>query len=423
MIIKSKSTGNAGNLIKYILRPEKQVTVRSFSRFIDRLKERDALGKPTYVAGRLLSKSDIRNLMSEHDDLLLQTALRNYKGSREEFILNRLMVPGPLADLYRPVEKPLVFTRNLRSNDIEGYIREFAASTANRVYKSRDMVDAQHVMLSWHATDAAKLTDAKLRAMAKEFMRLHGEDKIYLIVKHSDKAHTHLHCAVSGTTLDGRSARVSKADFASIKREMTLFQERNFPELSNSLPEHGKKQKMLENQNIKKIDRNNVRTPLLQCLDEVYSKSTSMTHFLAQLREKGIEPYERAGVMTGVVADGYKFRFSRLGYDIDRLQELDVKKTRADATLKEFASIRTRGREMQKGKEIIVDAPTGALKEMADIRNAATEKEIARTVEDIHDQPQSFPDREPTVDDTIKETEPEQHQTDVSETDLEWKDE
>ncbi|PQJ13018.1 hypothetical protein CJD36_004545 [Flavipsychrobacter stenotrophus] len=388
MIIKSISTKSAGNLIKYIFR-EKALPMRSFSRFREQLKYKAEKDMPVYIAGKLLSKSDVKYLIAELNDKQLHAAAKNYKGTREEFIKEYLMAKGSVADMYKK-SQPFVVTKNLRTKTVEGFIREFEQSNERRMYKSKDMVEAQHIILSWHEADAAKLTDAKLKAMAREFIRLHGEDKLYCGTAHHDKGHTHIHLAVSGTRLDGMSSRVSKVEFARIKKEMTLFQEKHFPELSNSLPEHGKKSRISENKNIKTAERNNVRSPLLQYLDESYNKAASLNHFLAQLKERNIEPYERGGKMTGVVAEGYKFRFSRLGYDLDRLQELDAKKSKSDAALKELGNIRNRGKEAQKSKENTSEL-TGTLKELAEIRSAAVEKENDR--KDDNDLMKEAPDK------------------------------
>ena len=51
-----------------------------------------------------------------------------------------------------------------------------------------------HTVLSWSAMDKAKLDDARMVEVAKAYMEKMGiKDTQYLIVKHTDKAHPHLH--------------------------------------------------------------------------------------------------------------------------------------------------------------------------------------------------------------------------------------
>ena len=136
--------------------------------------------------------------------------------------------------------KPFVVRHNIRSGDIAGYIREFEQNEYNRLRKRKDQPAINHVILSWSDKDADKLTDAKLRDMAKEFIRLRGKNNLYVITKHLDRSHIHLHCAVSASQLSGKSSRISKLEFETLKKSLDAYQREKYPELSRSLPAHGK---------------------------------------------------------------------------------------------------------------------------------------------------------------------------------------
>ena len=59
-----------------------------------------------------------------------------------------------------------------------------------------------HIALSYSAVDAPKLTDEKVVQLAQEYMReMKITDTQYIIVRHQDREHPHVHIAVSYTHL------------------------------------------------------------------------------------------------------------------------------------------------------------------------------------------------------------------------------
>jgi len=146
---------------------------------------------------------------------------------------------------------PLIVTKNLRSRDLKGYIKEFKQADANRISKSSRRVSLHHYIVSMHPDDTPYLNDKKLKEMAKHFFKLRGEGGLYLAAKHMD-IHQHLHIIVSGTKLDGKANTFGKPQLAHLKNELTRFQLDRFPELINSLPDHGQKSVRMAQKNIQK---------------------------------------------------------------------------------------------------------------------------------------------------------------------------
>lgn len=138
------------------------------------------------------------------------------------------------------VQKPFIVRHNIRSNTIDGYIKEFEQNEKNRIHKRKQQIAINHVILSWSNKDAIQLTDLKLRNMAKMFIKLRGEHNLYVITKHTDQNHIHLHCALSATQISGKSSSISKLSFETLKKSLDAYQKKQYPELSNSLPQHGK---------------------------------------------------------------------------------------------------------------------------------------------------------------------------------------
>lgn len=146
-----------------------------------------------------------------------------------------------ITDERKAPTKPFVVRHNIRTNTIQGYIQEFEVNEQRRIHKRKQQPAVYHTILSWHKDDAVFLNDAKLRVLAKQFIKCRGEHNLYVFSKHMDREHIHLHCAISATQLNGKSSRISKREFEELKIKMDKYQKELFPELSHSLPHHGKK--------------------------------------------------------------------------------------------------------------------------------------------------------------------------------------
>ena len=322
-------------LFTYLNR-DKKVTRNSYSKLTEMLNTKALEGKPMYVAGIKLSSSDAKYLLAEMQDSRLQQSLKEFKGTIKEFIQQQLVGIHP--EIVKD-SKNILLTHNVKGESLQAIVKEFKEVDANRIHHRYNQTAVQHIILSWSDKDAGKIDDRKLKSMSRELVRLYGEDNLYCFFSHSDTTHKHLHAAISGTKLNGLSSRMSKSKFQEIKMELDKFQQKKFPELSNSLPEHGKTQKEKGSiSNIKILERSLDGDKLIKVLETAYAKATSAEHFLKQITALGHEPYYRNGKLQGIKYDGErKFRFSRLGYDTKKFNELNNK----EKGLKELQSLRT----------------------------------------------------------------------------------
>src|SRR5690606_1807743 len=63
-----------------------------------------------------------------------------------------------------------------------------------------------HTILSWSLEDSARLTDENMAAVAREYMEMMGiRDTQYLIVRHTDAAHPHLHIVYNRVDNEGKT--------------------------------------------------------------------------------------------------------------------------------------------------------------------------------------------------------------------------
>jgi len=94
---------------------------------------------------------------------------------------------------------------------------------------------------------------------------------------------------------------------------------------------------------------------LITAFETVYTKATSEQDFYERLREQGMELYNRNDKIVGVKLRR-KFRFRKLGYDKEVLQELNKnlsKNLRLDTIrrIREKQNDRSKGRERTKGRD------------------------------------------------------------------------
>ena len=235
--------------------------------------------------------------------------------------------------LFNKEGKSFIVTQNLKGSSIAEWARQFKFNEEFRLRKRKDSVYLTHEILSWHKEDAKHITLAKMETMAREYIRLRNPRGIYLAVPHFDREHYHIHILASSIEYrTGKSMRLSKQNLQKLKKDIQQFQLERFSELSKSVVEHGKKEKSLvsdkEYQLKFRTGRETEKERLLGMLKSCYKKAESKDRFFGLLNECGLETYERGGNITGVIYGDYKFRFKRLGYSDERLNDLNKAKKR-----------------------------------------------------------------------------------------------
>lgn len=241
-------------------------------------------------------------------------------------------------------DSPFVIRHNMRARSLKGYVKEFEKLESQRMHTRANQVSVYHHILSFSYKDTAHITDELLKDIAQKFIALRGENNMYVGTRHADKEHIHLHLAMSAIDLGGRSARISKADFAQVKLELDRYQKEHYPELTNSLPDHGRKSRSTTREGIEACAKNARamdKAALLSVLEKTYAATKSKEEFLSQLKEQGYTPYYRTGALTGITnEEGRKFRLGRLGYDLEKLALLNQEKEPEEKALAELSDLR-----------------------------------------------------------------------------------
>ena len=373
MIIKNLTRkSGSGQLLRYIFR------------YIMK-DEKTAVADPVELerqkyeaAGLRLTYQDAQHLSSESSDYLLLKDFKekypdhNYSAYIQNYLMNpEYTVPG-WEKKETSIDQPFVLKHNVRSNTISGFIKEFQAVEDRRTFKRSNTVAVHHTIVSWNSLDRKHVTEAMLKDISQEYIRLRGENNLYVCTLHTDRNHLHLHIAMSGTQLNGKASRVSRKEFQDIKIKLQEYQKTNYPNLIHSLPEHGKKERQgirEENIKIQRNDRTTVSNHLLSCLETIQPKSSE--HFFSTLKEHGYSPYYRSGKLTGLTGNGYKFRFSRLPVDLTRLEALDKEHLRIQNTLREIAAIRGQSTQTLSQRFYMQQESKEHLQDLEEIRDSA----------------------------------------------------
>jgi len=253
----------------------------------------------------------------------------------------------------KPEEPPFILRHNIRSRSLKGFIREFNENEAFRLVHRKDSVKLFHTIISFSNKDKEHINDKLLKDIFKKFIAERGMNNLYTGCKHEDRDHIHLHISISGTQLNGRSSRISKQKLHHIKIALDAYQKEKYPQLINSLPEHGKGKTKSKEAILNQImaSRQTDKETLFKHIEATHDKSTSKEEFLSQLRERGFETYYRQGSMQGLKYNGKKYRFSGLGIDPGIFKApcwLQMRETKELATLQSI-----RGNHPQKLRKSI----------------------------------------------------------------------
>ncbi len=235
--------------------------------------------------------------------------------------------------LYDKEGRSFAITHNLKGDSITAWVKQFQANEQNRQRKRTDSVYLTHEIISFHNEDAKNITLAKMEAMAREYIKQRNPKGLYVAVPHFDKEHYHIHFCASGVDKTGMSLRLPKADLLKLKKEIQKYQIERFPELSKSIVNHGNvRDKSLETKEVTsdkefqfklRTGRDSEKELLIGMLKTCYKMAVSKEDFFLKLKECGLETYERSGKITGIKKGIIKFRFTRLGFTEQRIEDLN----------------------------------------------------------------------------------------------------
>jgi len=235
------------------------------------------------------------------------------------------------------VSKEEIYTHNIRSKDIVGYVKEFMENQAFRRQSRSDQIYLFHEIISFHAQkDNAIISKAVIDDLVQKYIELRGSNGVMLGAAHRDKNHIHIHFCVSGVHYrTGKSFGLSKAQLHEVKVQFQEYHKVKYPEITMSAPEHGRGGR---NQSHAEWHRQQ-RQQFIDVVRGCFGQARSQQHFLELLRDNDLHYYERNGKPTGVEYEGVKFRFSGLIED-KQFDNLPFDRNEEEQVLAEIRAIR-----------------------------------------------------------------------------------
>lgn len=239
-----------------------------------------------------------------------------------------------------------ILKHNLRGRTTQGWSKEFEHNFELRNNRRKDNIQLHHTIISFSNKDKKHIYPELLKDITKKYIELRGKDNIYLASSHHDKEHIHLHIVMSSIKyLTGESNRISRKEFKEIKLALDTYQKDKYPELVNSLPNHGKSKRVQLNdmdKNLQISDRKlSQNQDVLEIVRMVFDRSKSVDNFLSELKSEGYNTYMRGGKIYGIDdASERHYRFKTLGIDLNKLEEKDRQSQVEAKQLQELAELR-----------------------------------------------------------------------------------
>ncbi len=241
----------------------------------------------------------------------------------------------------------MVLPWNVAGQSVDEFIQSFQENESHRLHNRKGSVKLSHVIISIAPDDQTHVDIPMLEAMALKYIELRGIQGQYLAVAHQEKDHKHLHIVESGLQFQtGKSMRISKEEHKDLRIQLQAFQQEQFPELQFSIADHGRadrdyRQATDREHRVKLLHGTYRREILQETVAGYLDKAESLEDWLSTLADNDMQPYTRGGKVYGIEAEGRRFRFSSLGIDAGRVEELTLKNHRTQ----QLSQLRLRGKE------------------------------------------------------------------------------
>ena len=226
-----------------------------------------------------------------------------------------------------------------------------------------------HEILSFSVHDRAKLNSEIIEDLGREYLQLRAPEALAYAKPHFESDTVHLHVVISSNLIGSKKKlRLSKKEFAGVKREIERIQKERYPELCNSLVmdkevkkkrrktrREGERERRMKGEG--RIDLNE-KERTANALKDCLLASSSQDDFTAKLKQAGFNFYVR-GKTLGVqnIETGKRHRIKTLGLmkDYEEAEEIWAKVPERITEVKEIERSRVsrRFREFGFKKDIL----------------------------------------------------------------------
>lgn len=218
---------------------------------------------------------------------------------------------------------------NLYSNakDKKGVIREFM-DNSHYIKRALGKNYLYHEIISLKANELSLDAQKKiLQDTAREYISQRAKEHLVFTSLHLDKDNLHIHLMMSSNRLmQNKRVRLSKKEFSSIQKNVELYVNQTYPELTPSKHYQASKQhhkpKQSEQELKTRRGKNSKRDKVIEDLSELFNNATTTKYFTKHLKNKGYEFYQR-GKTIGIKHEGKKYRLKTIGLEKSYYQTIE----------------------------------------------------------------------------------------------------
>jgi len=236
-------------------------------------------------------------------------------------------------------------------SDAEGLTQAFQHCETLKPKRAIPVVNAFHEIIS--ASPDAPVNADIMYDLALKYLELRNtKGGIALASYHTDKEHKHIHILLSGGNAEGKSTRLSKKEFYTIREEFERYQRETYPQILDIvyLPEFKKDKSLVQKQKsmdssfvsdaefqLARRGHNTDKQMLQEWLCTCCESASNFSHLYSLLEQKeGLEVYSYRGKVNGLKWEKRKYRFRRLVSTpelqnqwsiLERLEELEQSKS------------------------------------------------------------------------------------------------
>lgn len=220
---------------------------------------------------------------------------------------------------------------NVSKTDLWSIKRELHDNYERYARKRSNGVKSMHCILSVSPLDRDKMTIEKMDDIVRTYLGKAYPNALAFGSHHLNEQHIHSHIVISSNELaSSRSTRQSKSDLQRYHSEMLEHIRENHKELQTNIDEKNWGRK-LHSENAYYAEKRNpdlklTKDLLSEKIQSIFRQSESSAHFYEQLGKMGFQTYEYKDRVQGIHygEDNKKMRFSRLGLEHEKIEELDI---------------------------------------------------------------------------------------------------
>lgn len=226
---------------------------------------------------------------------------------------------------------------NLNSTDLEDICQEFITNYDDYARKRSDGNRALHIMLSVNPLDRDKMSIEIMDDIVNHYLKTAYPSALAFGTHHKSQSHWHSHLLVSANELmSDKGTRLSKQQLKEVHMKMIDFLREKYPELTIGIDTKNWGKKLHSEREYYHKKRNPgiklTKDELSQKVQDIFRISSNSQEFYHNLQSEGFEMYNYKDRVQGVYwgEENKKMRFSRLGLDFKKIEELDVQSQRLD---------------------------------------------------------------------------------------------